>query len=204
MILVKGFTFGLSLFLIATSGIATAEEHKNHSEKKVEQKSDANQLSDESIYNLHSELLDQDGKKISLDSLKGQPVVFSMAYTSCAYACPLIISHMQQLEKELDSQGKKKVKFVLVSFDPKKDTPAVIKEYAIKRKLSSRWSMYTASSDKAPREIANLLGIKYNKIDEVDYDHSFIITVLNSEGVILGQQIGADKNPKDLAKYIKN
>jgi protein SCO1/2 len=41
-------------------------------------------------------------------------------------------------------------------------------------------------------------------MDDVDYDHSFIITVLNSEGVIQGQQIGADKNPKDLAKYIQN
>ena len=41
-------------------------------------------------------------------------------------------------------------------------------------------------------------------IDEMDYDHSFIITVLDSEGVIKGQQSGADKDPKELAKFIKN
>lgn len=204
MISLKSLALSFSFATALSSGVVLADEHQHHSEKKVENKSDETSLNEESIYNLNTELLDQDGKKISLEKLKGQPVVISMAYTSCAYACPLIISHMQQLEKELENQGEKKVKFVLVSFDPKKDTPAVIKEYAVKRKLSSRWVMYTASSDKAPREIANLLGIKYNKIDDVDYDHSFIITVLNSDGVIQGQQVGADKNPKDLAKYIKN
>lgn len=204
MISVKGLALGFSITMVLSSGVALAEEHQHHSEKKVETKADEIPLNEESIYNLNTELLDQDGKKTSLEKLKGQPVVISMAYTSCAYACPLIISHMQQLEKELQTQGKNKFKFVLVSFDPKKDTPSVIKEYAKKRKLSSRWSLYTSSSDKAPREIANLLGIKYNKIDDVDYDHSFIITVLDSGGVILGQQSGADKNPKELAKYIKN
>lgn len=204
MISLNSLALGFSIAMVFSFGVALADEHKHHSEKKVESKSDNTPLNEESIYNLNSELLDQDGKKTTLEKLKGQPVVISMAYTSCAYACPLIISHMQQLEKELENQGKKKVHFVLVSFDPKKDTPNVIKQYAVKRKLSSRWAMYTSSSDKAPREIASLLGIKYNKIDDVDYDHSFIITVLDSEGVIQGQQIGADKNPKDLAKYIKN
>lgn len=204
MISVKGLALGFSIAMVLSSGVALAEDHQHHFEEKVETKADEIPLNEESIYNLNTELLDQDGKKTSLEKLKGQPVVISMAYTSCAYACPLIISHMQQLEKELQTQGKNKFKFVLVSFDPKKDTPSIIKEYAKKRKLSSRWSLYTSSSDKAPREIANLLGIKYNKIDDVDYDHSFIITVLDSDGVILGQQSGADKNPNELAKYIKN
>lgn len=204
MMATKCVALGLSFLMALSFGSAMAAEHVHHAEKKINKNFEESPLTEESIYNLNSELLDQDGKKIYLSSLRGQPVVISMAYTSCAYACPLIISHMQQLEKELEGQGKKKVKFVLVSFDPKKDTPLVIKDYAVKRKLSSRWSMYTATSDKAPREIANLLSIKYKKMDEMDYDHSFIITVLNSDGVIQGQQIGADKNPKDLAKYIKN
>ncbi|NUN04647.1 MAG: SCO family protein [Bdellovibrio sp.] len=194
----------LSFNLVA--GIALAkEDHHHHQEKAATPAAESvKPLKDESIYNLKSELLTVDGKKISLESLKGQPVVISMAYTSCAYACPLIISHMQQLEKELDKKGVRNVHFVLVSFDPKKDTPPVIKKYVEKRKLSKNWDFYTAESDKSPREIATLLGIKYKKIDEMDYDHSFIITVLDSEGVIKGQQSGADKDPKELAKFIKN
>lgn len=204
MSLMKWILLGLISAIVVNFGMVQAADHKHHHQKAEEKKSEVVAVSEDSIYNLKSELLDQEGKKTSLETLRGQPVVISMAYTSCAYACPLIISHMQQLEKELEGKGKQNVRFVLVSFDPKKDTPSVIKDYAIKRKLSSRWSMYTASSDKAPREIANLLGIKYKKTDNIDYDHSFIITVLNSEGVIQGQQIGADKNPKDLVKYLQN
>lgn len=193
----------LSLSFVAE--VSFAKEHHHHEAKTAPSATeDVKSLKDESIYNLKSELLTVEGKKITLDSLKGQPVVISMAYTSCAYACPLIVSHMQQLEKELNKKGISNVRFVLVSFDPKKDTPAVIKAYVEKRKLSKNWDFYTAASDKSPREIATLLGIKYKKIDDIDYDHSFIITVLDSEGIVLGQQSGADKDPKELAKFIKN
>lgn len=161
-------------------------------------------IKEDSIYNLQSELLNTENQKVTLAQFAGQPVVVSMAYSSCAYACPLIISQMQQLEKELDKQGKKNVQFVLVSFDPQRDTPEVLKKYAEKRKLSAKWTLLTAKSDKAPREIANVLGVKYKKIEGGDYDHSFVITVLNKEGVIQGQQTSADKNPLDLAKFIAN
>lgn len=177
-------------------------EHHNHNASNVSKSAQQSKLSDESIYNLQAPLLDEDGKKVTLESLKGMPVVISMAYTTCAYACPMIIAKMQQIEKELDAK-KKKARFVLVSFDPKKDTPKVISEYKKKRKLDSDWTLFTAESDKSPREIANLLGIKYKEIEGGDYDHSFIITVLDSEGVILGQQIGANKDPKDLVKLLK-
>lgn len=203
MSFLRARTFGMMMLVMFCLEAARAQEH-HHGKKSEAANTVVSALSDESIYNLKSELLDQDGKKTSLESLRGHPVVISMAYTSCAYACPLIISQMQQLEKGLEAKGKTEARFVLVSFDPKNDTPEVIKKYIQKRKLSSRWTFYTAATDKAPREIANLLGIKYKKIDGLDYDHSFVISVLSPEGVIQGQQVGADKNPLDLIKYIHN
>lgn len=203
----KNLVIALSVISLScgAQAVRATDHHHHHEEKPATATAESvKPLKDESIYNLQSELLTVDGKKIALDSLKGQPVVISMAYTSCAYACPLIVSHMQQLEKELEKKGQRNVRFVLVSFDPKKDTPPVIKKYVEKRKLGKNWDFYTAASDKSPREIATLLGIKYKKIDEMDYDHSFVITVLDSEGVIQGQQSGADKDPKELAKFIKN
>ncbi|MEK2646652.1 SCO family protein [Bdellovibrio sp. BCCA] len=199
----REFVLIASLVSALSASAVQAHEHEHHDKNETSEAVEPAKLSEESIYNLGSELLDSNGKKVSIVSLKGQPVVISMAYTSCAYACPLIISQMQQLEKEVDAQGLK-ARFVIVSFDPKVDTPSVMKKYAEKRKLSSRWSLYTSSSDKTPREIANLLGIKYKKMEGNDYDHSFIVTVLDKEGVIRGQQIGADKEPKELIKFLKN
>lgn len=186
------------MVLVAKAGAA---DHHHHHAPAAPAK-DAAALSEESIYNLNSELLDENGKAVKLDKLRGKPVVISMAYTSCAYTCPLILAQMQQIEKKLAESGKKDVRFVLVSFDPEKDTPEVLKDYAKKKKLSGQWDLWTAKTDKVPREIASVLGIKYSKVEGGDYDHSFIITVLDKEGVPRGRQVGANADPKDLIKFI--
>lgn len=187
------------LSLLPWSSQAEEHQHHGHRDKTA---AVASALNEDSIYNLHSQLLDENGKVLQLESFKGKPVVISMAYTSCAYTCPLILAQMQQLEKALAEKGKKDVRFILVSFDPDKDTPAVLKEYAKKKKLSAQWNLLTSKSDKEPREIASLLGIKYKKVEGGDYDHSFIITVLDAEGVPRGRQVGANADPKELMKHI--
>lgn len=187
-------------FLMA--GPVQAGDHDHHHHQAAPAVEKSKPLHDESIYNLNSSLLDEDGKVFQLEKYRGKPVVISMAYTSCVYTCPLILAQMQQLEKALAEQGKKDVRFVLVSFDPAKDTPKVLKDYAKKKKLSTQWNLLTSKSDKEPREIASVLGIKYSKVEGGDYDHSFIITVLDAEGVPRGRQVGAAGNPKDLIKFI--
>lgn len=180
---------------------AIASDHHHHlTEEGARAKSVA--PNEESIYNLNSELLNENGQKVSLEQFRGKPVIISMAYTSCAYTCPLILSQMQRIEKTLAEAGKKDVHFVLVSFDPEKDTPAVLKAYSKKKNLSAQWDLLTAKTNKEPREIASVLGIKYSKVEGGGYDHSFIITVLDKEGIPRGHQVGASADPKDLIKLI--
>lgn len=191
--------------LAVTLGIqgAQAKTHQHHqTAPNTVATADTNKLSDESIYNLKSDLIDKDGKAKALEAFRGQPVIISMAYTSCTYTCPLIVAQMQQIEKALVDAGKTNVQFILVSFDPQKDTPKVLADFAAKKKLSTRWSLLTSHSDKEPREIANLLGIKYKKVEGGDYDHSFVISVLDKEGVVRGKQVGASGDPKELIKYV--
>lgn len=199
------FHYLISIALAVSSPVLlrAADHHHHHEDAAENTLAPPKELSQESIYNSKAPLLNSDGKTVKLESLRGKAVVISMAYTSCAYACPMIIAQMQQLEKELGKKGKNDVQFVIVSFDPQKDTPAVMKSYGEKRKLGKNWQLYTARNDQSPREIANLLDIKYKKMEGgLDYDHSFVIAVLNKEGVIVGKQVGANKDPKDLVKYI--
>lgn len=191
----------IALVVVVMFSKANASDHHHHSTESAA-KAKLVTLNEESIYNLNSELLNENGQKVKLEQFRGKPVVISMAYTSCAYTCPLILSQMQQIEKKLAEAGKKDVRFVLVSFDPEKDTPAVLKAYAKKKNLSVQWDLLTAKTDKEPREIASVLGIKYSKVEGGDYDHSFIITVLDKEGVPRGHQVGSNADPKDLIKLI--
>lgn len=155
-----------------------------------------------SLYDANIRLLNQNGEEVEWASLAGSPVVISMAYTGCTYTCPLILSHMQSLEEALKKEGKKGTRFVLVSFDHKNDTPAVLKAYLEKRKLGSNWMLLTAKTEKEPRLIGNLLGIQYRQVSDRDFSHSFIISVMDKNGVIKGKISGADKDPKELAKFV--
>ncbi len=200
MRLSKIFHIFLSLLLMSA---AYASDHHHHHGGKKKASEPTTVLSEESIYNIDSKLLDEKGKEVRLAEFRGKPVVISMAYTGCVYTCPMILAQMQQIEKALQAQGNTDAIFVLVSFDPEKDTPKVMADYAKKRNLSSQWHLLTAKSDKAPREVASLLGIKYKKVEGGDYDHSFIISALDKEGVIKGQSVGANSDPKELLKYLK-
>jgi len=75
------------------------------------------------------ELIDQNGETVVFpDDLKGAPVVMSFIYTHCPDICSFITANLQKIYKELDDPGQ--IRFVLVTFDPERDTPEVMKNYA--------------------------------------------------------------------------
>ncbi|MCB0349985.1 MAG: SCO family protein, partial [Bdellovibrionales bacterium] len=121
-------------------------------------------LSEDSLYNLDTKWTNQDGKSVQLKDYLGQPVILSMVYLTCGFMCPTIISEIQSIEAKLDKKIRKDVRVVLVSFDPDRDTPENMKAYAKKRKLDpSKWVMLTNKDDSKIRELAAVLGFKYQK-----------------------------------------
>ena len=54
----------------------------------------------------------------------------SFIYTHCPDVCPLTTNNMQHLQDTLARSGIENVKFVTLTFDPNRDTPYVLKEYA--------------------------------------------------------------------------
>lgn len=161
-------------------------------------------LPNDSIYQVKSKWVDQFGKKLELSSLAGNPVVISMVYLSCAFSCPTTVAHMKELEKMLPDSLKNDVQFVLVSFDGKHDTPAVMKRYAEKRSLAfPKWRFLTSKNDQDVRELSSLIDFKYKKIGSGDFEHSFGIVALDSMGRVLGSTIGAEMAEKDLIPLLE-
>jgi cytochrome c peroxidase len=80
------------------------------------------------------EVLDTEGKSISLHSLMGDKVVvLSFIYSSCSDAngCPLATHVLERLQNRLleDPAAGNSVRFVSLSFDPVQDTPEVMGRY---------------------------------------------------------------------------
>jgi len=180
----------IALFLL----LFTLQSCKDHKSKEIQKPSKNKDISDLSIYNLPSQWTNQDGKNIELKSLKGNVLVMVMIYTSCKAACPRLVADMRNIETKLDKQTKKNVKLILVSIDPKTDTPERLKKFAIANKMNQDPWIFLRSTEDDTREFAAVLAVNYKKISPIDFTHSNIISVFNSEGELVFQQGGLGVN----------
>lgn len=152
----------------------------------------------QSLYQLTSKWQDQNGQQRQLNSFAGKPVILTMGYTGCAHACPLIISKIKSVEKELASKKISSYQVVFVSFDTIKDRPADLKKYLAKKDLDSQvWTMMSGSQEDSVRELANVLGINYKDVGDGDFVHSNVITVLDGQGNVISHidNLNADIKP---------
>ncbi len=154
----------------------------------------AGEPSDFSIYHLESTWTDQTGTERPLRSLEGRPVVIAMLYTSCAYACPRIMLDMKRIEGELGNAAAD-ARFVVVSIDPERDTPARLAEFAAGSRLDpARWTLLTADEGDI-LELAALLGVQYRQTAPGEWVHSNLVTVLSPEGEVAHRQLGLGADP---------
>lgn len=153
-------------------------------------------ISEESIFNLTSKWHTQDGDVIQLQDLKGKTLVMVMIYTSCKAACPRLVADMRNIESEIPSEKVKNIRFVLVSIDPETDTPQRLKAFAIENLMDDEQWTFLQGTESGIREFANVLAVKYKQISPMDFSHSNIISVFNSNGELVHQQegLGVDNN----------
>lgn len=74
-------------------------------------------------------LPDQDGRLVSLASLRGKVVVLTFLYTHCPDVCPLIADDFHTAFTELAPGTAARTAFVAVSVDPSGDTPEAIRGF---------------------------------------------------------------------------
>ena len=159
-------------------------------------------ISDLSIYNLPSEWTNQNGKNIEMKDLKGKVLVMVMIYTSCKAACPRLVADMRNIESRLPKKIKNKVDLVLISIDPEVDTPERLKAFAIENQMDSSQWMFLRSSEENTREFAAVLSVNYKKISPLDFSHSNLISVFNTQGELVYQQEGLGINSDATVKKI--
>lgn len=77
-------------------------------------------------------LVDQDGRRLTSEDLRGTVTLYTFGYTHCETGCFPTDSVFRGVQDRLDgiARGDMPVRFVTVSFDPARDTPAVLAEAA--------------------------------------------------------------------------
>jgi len=75
------------------------------------------------------ELTNQNGETVLFpDDFTGAPLVVGFIYTNCPDICSFITANVRNVYREMDQPGN--TQFALITFDPKRDTPGVLKKYA--------------------------------------------------------------------------
>ena len=81
-------------------------------------------------------LTDQDGKRISMRSFRGSPVIVTFLYTTCEDTCP---TQAQQVKGALAELGDD-VPAVAVAVDPPRDSPARARAFLSEQRMTGRMS----------------------------------------------------------------
>ena len=161
----------------------------------------ATPLPRDSVYQLAAPLTDQNGRKFDWRARRGNPQVVTMFYTSCQYICPLIVDSGKAIEKSLTPAERARVGLLLISMDPKRDTPAALTVVATKRKLDpAHWTLARPAPGDV-RSIAGVLGIRYRELADGEFNHTSALILLDADGRILArtEQIGSRPDPEFVA-----
>ncbi|HEY0156389.1 MAG TPA: SCO family protein [Thermoanaerobaculia bacterium] len=131
-----------------------------------------------------TKLVDETGRNVSLDAMKGSVTVYDFIFTHCTGTCPIMTNNMRALTAKIEKDAP--VRFVSISVDPARDTPEVLAAYAKRVRNDARWTFLTGNRD----DIVDL-GVKGFKLATGDpmpggeaLLHSSRFAVADKEGVI--------------------
>lgn len=132
-------------------------------------------------------LTDTEGEPFSTTDLQGKVVLLFFGYTHCPDFCPMTMTEFQRIKQDLGDDADK-VAFVMVSVDPERDTPQVMKEYLEffdpsfiglsgspeeLAPIKDEFGIYSSAGDATPQS---------NGEDVYWVDHSTKTYVLNKDG----------------------
>ena len=198
--MMRATAFLLSLLIGFFSCPAAVTAHDDHTPHMMKA---AGPLPGMSIYHLTSSWVNQDGERVSLETLRGGPVVVAMGYTSCKDICPMIVADMVAIEDQAKEKSPARIRFAFFSIDSVVDTPERLRAYAKDHGLDpADWTLYHGDA-KAVRELAAALGVRYSPDPSGGFDHSAIVSLLDAEGNIVFQQPDAKLDPADMVKKIE-
>lgn len=91
------------------------------------------------------QLLDQDSTAVTFpDDLEGKYVVMGFIYTNCPDICSLITQNLIKIQEDLNYP--QDVEFVAATFDPVRDTPSTLKNYARSFGIEEGFTFLTGDS----------------------------------------------------------
>jgi len=156
------------------------------------------------------ELVNQNGRRIHLKQYQGKTLLVTFIYTRCPFAdyCPRVTHEFAQINDQLraDPALYGSTHLLSISFDPKHDTPKVLRTYALAfsgsktSEIFQHWE-FAASPSKELPAIAKFFGLTYQE-DGGLITHSLSTAVIGPDGRIVKWYHGNDWQVPEVVKEV--
>jgi protein SCO1 len=123
---------------------------------------------------------DDRGEVVTFSKWRGTPEVVTMFFRGCTLRCPQTLGKLRDVEAAF-SRRKLPVHIVLVTLDPRNDTPDRLRDFKEAEHLSENTWHLLSGNDSATRELGRALGIRPS-YDDSHIDHDVRIALFDSEG----------------------
>ena len=149
-------------------------------------------------------LVNERGQSVNLDALKGNVVVYDFIFTSCTGTCPIMTNNMRALTPLVGKDAP--VRFVSITVDPARDTPAVLEKHAARVRNDPRWTFLTGDRDAIVD--LSVKGFKLTAGDPMPGGepllHSSRFAVADKQGMIRGYYDAMDGTaPEQVAQAVE-
>ena len=202
--LLLGF-FCAAFFHLASAATGPTGGNQQLDAIKDFQHKEALQRSQDAIGNLLSNhpLTDEKGHALSIDDLRGKPLVLSLIYTSCYQICPMTTRHLAKvIDKARAALGEDSFNVAVLGFDAYNDSPQAMIHFAGKQGIDNRgWHLLSASPDTI-NALSAELGFKFFSSPN-GFDHITQTTVIDAEGRVYRQVYGEVFNTPLLVEPLK-
>ena len=159
------------------------------------------------------EFFDEDSNKVSFPRFaEGKNVVMGFIFTHCPDICPMTTNNMQRVEKKLKENKINNVTFVSLTFDPMRDTPSVLKQYAEIRGIDlSNWHFLTGNQNSidSVKNKMNILAIAGDTTYTPDgtpsyfFTHTDRISLIDKSGRVRKNYSGSKIDVDEIVNDIK-
>lgn len=127
-------------------------------------------------------LTDHNGKEFTRAQLQGKWSLIFFGFTHCPDICPMTLFDLNRLLPDLPEDIRKNTQVILVSLDPARDTPEVLKEYVA---AFNPDFVGVTGEFLTIRRFANEVNVAFAKVtqgDDYTVDHSGNLVLINPRG----------------------
>lgn len=145
-------------------------------------------------------LTNQDKENISLEEYRGDVIMVTAVYASCAESCPLILEQAKEVLNNLDKNETEQLQLMALTMDPNNDTPGMLKMTADHYELTGSNQHLLTGEAEYINDILDQLNIPRQRREDGAIDHANIFVLIDKKGKIAYRFTLGDRQKKWLLK----